>query len=80
MAPPELLPYVNVSAPVRGPIAVGVTVTPSVQLAAGASVELHEFDVMTNSPLCDAMLMPVSGAPPALTNMTFCDALEVLII
>ncbi len=50
------------------------------QLAAGASVVLHEFDGMTNSPLFDAMLMPVSGAPPALTSITLCDALDVLII
>jgi len=58
----------------------GVKVTLTMQLAAGASVVPHEFDVMANSLLVEATPMPVSGAPPAFTSMTFCGALEVLTI
>lgn len=68
------------SVPVLGPMADGVKVTATTQLAAGASVAPHEFEVMANSPLFDATPIPVRGAPPAFTNITLCDALEVLII
>ena len=61
-------------------MAEGVKVTPSVQLAAGASVVPHEFEVITNSLLFDVTPIPVSGAPPAFTSMTFCGALDVLTI
>jgi hypothetical protein len=56
-----------------------VKATATFQLAAGLSVAPHPFDVMTNSPLFEVMGPIVSGAPPALTNMMFCDALEVVI-
>jgi len=69
---------VTVTAPARGPGAVGVKVTAIVQLAPLARVA-PQLLVSAKSPL-EAILVIVKVAPPVFVRTTFCGALVVLTI
>jgi hypothetical protein len=67
---------VSVIAPVRAPVAVGLNVTPKVQLADIASVAPHVLPVMAKSP-AGTMLLMVIVAVPVLVKVTVCALLVV---
>src|SRR5437016_2908473 len=65
-----------VTAPVRVPVAVGVNVTPMVQLAPAAS-DAPQVLVSAKSPLA-AILVMLRAALPVLVRVTVCETLVVL--
>jgi hypothetical protein len=69
---------VTVTAPARGPDAVGVKVTAMVQFAPLARLVPQLF-ISEKSPLA-TMLVIFKTAPPVFVRITFCGALVVLTI
>src|SRR6266851_5517223 len=75
---PEVLSAM-LKVPVRVPDAVGVNVTPMVQLAPAAT-ELPQVFASAKSPLAAILLVIVRAALPVLDSVTVCAALVVPVV